>query len=63
MILMNKKRILLFIFALLISIIIYLICSSKEPIVDSLQVANMGFDKKTVILDPRARSTRLWSRK
>lgn len=54
MILLNKKRIILFVLTILLSIIIYLLFFNNSEVnkVASLYVSNVDLDKKTVIIDP-----------
>lgn len=60
---MNKKRILLFLFAILVSIIIYLVYNNVEENGKLLQVANMDIGKKVIIIDARSWCSRLRSTK
>lgn len=58
MILLNKKRIILFVLIIFLSIVVYLMCFRGEESVGSsglgvaVMVSNVDFDKKTVIVDP-----------
>lgn len=62
MIILNKKRIILFILIIFISLIIYFMCLDKNTsnILIKEVSSNIDINGKTVILDPGHRSTRLW---
>ena len=62
MILLNKKRIILFLIILFMSIIIYLIFFNDNQNTKSIFVSNVDLNKKVVIVDARSRCTRLWCR-
>jgi len=72
MILLNKKRIILFLLFIFLSIIVYYIClndsvNGKTVAVSNMKnealiTSNMDSDKKTIIVDAGHRSPRLWRR-
>ena len=51
MILLNKKRIILFILIIFVSIIIYLVCFNDKENSKIIPVSNIDFSKKVVIID------------
>jgi len=64
MILLNKKRIILFVSIIFLSIVVYLMCfreggfSNSSGLDVAVMVSNVDFDKKTVIVDARASGCR-----
>jgi len=55
MILLSKKRIILLILFIFISVLIYLVCSSNlesAETVETSNISNIEKDKRTIIVDP-----------
>lgn len=62
-ILLNKKRIILFILIIFVSIIIYLVCFNDKENSKIIPVSNINLSKKVVIIDPRSSVLQIMVRK
>ena len=62
-ILLNKKRIILFILVIFISIIIYLICFNDKENAKIIPVSNIDLNKKVVIIDARTPELQIMEQK